>query len=97
MLSEAKLERDNLLKEARETKKNIINEAKETANIEAERIISSAKEQIVSEKTKAITELKNTVASLSIDIAEKLLKSELKDKTSQEQFIEASLKETELN
>lgn len=97
LLSEAKLERDNLLKEARETKKNIINEAKETANIEAERIISSAKEQIVSEKTKAITELKNTVASLSIDIAEKLLKSELKDKTSQEQFIEASLKETELN
>lgn len=97
VLSEAKLERDNLLKEARETKKNIINEAKETANIEAEKIISSAKEQIVSEKMKAITELKNTVASLSIDIAEKLLKSELKDKASQEQFIESSLKETELN
>ena len=59
--------------------------------------MSSAKEQIANEKMKAITELKNTVASLSIDIAEKVLKSELKDKSSQEKFIETTLKETELN
>ena len=97
ILLEAKQERDTLLKEARETKNIIINEAKEKANEEAERIMSSAKEQIVNEKMKAITELKNTVASLSIDIAEKVLKSELKDKNSQEKFIETSLKETELN
>ena len=97
VLLEAKQERDTLLKEARETKNIIINEAKEKANEEAERIMSSAKEQIANEKMKAITELKNTVASLSIDIAEKVLKSELKDKNSQEKFIETSLKETELN
>ena len=97
VLLEAKQERDYLLKEARETKNMIINEAKEKANEEAERIMSSAKEQIANEKMKAITELKNTVASLSIDIAEKVLKSELKDKNSQERFIETSLKETELN
>ena len=97
VLLEAKQEREILLKEARETKNTIINEAKEKANEEAERIMSSAKEQIANEKMKAITELKNTVASLSIDIAEKVLKSELKDKNSQEKFIETSLKETELN
>tara|TARA_B100002052_G_scaffold43020_1_gene35737 strand:- start:375699 stop:376199 length:501 start_codon:yes stop_codon:yes gene_type:complete len=97
VLLEAKQERDTLLKEARETKSIIINEAKEKANEEAERIMSSAKEQIANEKMKAITELKNTVATLSIDIAEKVLKSELKDKNSQEKFIETSLKETELN
>ena len=97
VLLEAKQEREILLKEARETKNIIINEAKEKANEEAERIMSSAKEQIANEKMKAITELKNTVASLSIDIAEKVLKSELKDKNSQEKFIETSLKETELN
>ena len=97
VLLEAKQEREVLLKEARETKNIIINEAKEKANEEAERIMSSAKEQIANEKMKAITELKNTVASLSIDIAEKVLKSELKDKNSQEKFIETSLKETELN
>ena len=97
IMKQARIERDTLLKEARETKNIIINEAKEKANEEAERIMSSAKEQIANEKMKAITELKNTVASLSIDIAEKVLKSELKDKNSQEKFIETSLKETELN
>ena len=97
VLLEAKQERDKLLKEARETKDSIIKEAKEKANVEADRLISSAKEQIANEKMKAITELKNTVASLSIDIAEKVLKSELKDKSSQEKFIETTLKETELN
>ena len=97
VLLEAKQERDKLLKEARETKDSIIKEAKEKANAEADRLMSSAKEQIANEKMKAITELKNTVASLSIDIAEKVLKSELKDKSSQEKFIETTLKETELN
>ena len=97
VLMEAKQERDKLLKEARETKDSIIKEAKEKANVEADRLMSSAKEQIANEKMKAITELKNTVASLSIDIAEKVLKSELKDKSSQEKFIETTLKETELN
>lgn len=97
VLLEAKQERDKLLKEARETKDSIIKEAKEKANLEADRLMSSAKEQIANEKMKAITELKNTVASLSIDIAEKVLKSELKDKSSQEKFIETTLKEAELN
>ena len=97
VLLEAKQERDKLLKEARETKDSIIKEAKEKANIEADRLMSSAKEQIANEKIKAITELKKTVASLSIDIAEKVLKSELKNKSMQEKFIETTLKETELN
>tara|TARA_B100000575_G_C22844691_1_gene494803 strand:+ start:141 stop:641 length:501 start_codon:yes stop_codon:yes gene_type:complete len=97
VLLEAKQERDKLLKEARETKDYIIKEAKEKANVEADRLMSSAKEQIANEKIKAITELKKTVASLSIDIAEKVLKSELKDKSMQEKFIETTLKETELN
>ncbi len=97
VLLEAKQERDKLLKEARETKDYIIKEAKEKANIEADRLMSSAKEQIANEKIKAITELKKTVASLSIDIAEKVLKSELKDKSMQEKFIETTLEDTELN
>ena len=74
ILAEAKKERDLLLKEAREIKNNIINDSKKEANIEAEKIMSLAKEQIANEKMKAITELKNTVAQLSIDIAEKNIK-----------------------
>ena len=97
ILAEAKTQRDALLKEAREIKEEIINEAKEKADKEAEMIINSAKKQIASEKMKAITELKNSVAKLSIDIAEKVLKRELKEKTTQEEYISEELKKTELN
>ena len=97
ILTEAKKERDALLKEAREIKEGIINEAKDKANKEADKILTTAKEQIANEKMKAITELKNSVAILSIDIAEKVLKRELKEKDSQEEFIEGVLKSSNLN
>ena len=91
------LERDSLLKEAREMKENIITEAKEKASLEADKVMASAKEQINNEKQKAVTELKNHVASLSIEIAEKVLKSELKDADKQKELVGAALKEAELN
>ena len=97
ILNEAKIQRDLLLKEARDIKTGIINEAKEKANNEASKILNSAKEQIENEKMKAITELKNSVATLSIDIAEKVLKRELREKASQEEFITGTLKNTDLN
>ena len=97
VLAEAKSERDSLLKEARDVKEEIIKEAKAKADKEAEQIINSAKKQIASEKLKAIIELKNKVAVLSIEIAEKILKRELSEKESQESFIAEELKKTELN
>lgn len=97
ILAEAKLERDSLLKEAREMKENIITEAKEKASLEADKVMASAKEQINNEKQKAVTELKNHVASLSVEIAEKVLKSELKDVDKQKELVGAVLKEAELN
>ena len=97
ILTEAKKERDILLKEAREIKEQIINDARSKANSESDKILDSAKEQIANEKMKAITELKNSVGMLSIEIAEKVLKRELKDKANQEEFIEAVLKESDLN
>jgi len=97
ILQEARVERDTLLKEAREIKNSIINEAKEQANTEAEKILTSTKEQISNEKMKALTELKNQVAELSIEMTEKVLKSELSDAVKQKEFISKSLKESELN
>jgi F-type H+-transporting ATPase subunit b len=97
ILMEAKKERDILLKEGREIKDNIIAEAKEKAKTEADKILITAKEQINNEKMKAITELKNQVAEMSIDIAEKILKSELSDKNKQKELIAESLKSNELN
>ena len=97
ILAEAKKERDLLLKEAREIKENIISEAKKNATAEADKIIVSAKSQINNDKMKALIELKNHIASLSIEMTEKILKSELSDKNKQKELIEDSLKSSELN
>ena len=97
ILAEARIERDILLKEAREMKDKIVNEAKDQANTEADKILLSAKEQINNEKLKAITELKNQVADMSIDIAEKILRSELSDSNKQKELVAQVLKSNELN
>ena len=97
ILTEARKERDELLKEGREIKENIIAEAKDKSKIEAEKILTTAQEQINNEKMKAITELKNQVAEISIDIAEKILKSELSDKNKQKELIAEALKSNGLN
>lgn len=92
ILQEARIERDSIIKEARAIKENTISEAKNKASIEAEKIILSAKEQISNEKMKAMTELKNEIADISIQMAEKIIKSELKDAKSQKKLIEETLK-----
>lgn len=97
ILNEAKLERDALLKEAREIKEKVIAEAKDKAKEEADKILISAKDQIRNEKMAAITELKNQVAELSIEIAEKILKSELQNENKQKELISSALAEKELS
>jgi F-type H+-transporting ATPase subunit b len=97
ILNEARNERDLLLKEARETKDAIVNEAKVKANQEAERILSNAREQINAEKNAAIADLKSQVATLSIDIAEKILKSELSTDEKQKALVNNLMKDVNLN
>ncbi len=97
LLREAKDERDNILKEARILKEKMINEAKDKAQIAADKIVESAQVRIESEKKAALTDIKNTIAKYSIDIAEKILKEELQDKKKQTAFVEKLLDETNLN
>ncbi|MGE0634938.1 MAG: F0F1 ATP synthase subunit B [Bacteroidia bacterium] len=97
LLQEARNERDNLLKEAREAKEMIINEAKVKATEASDKILASARENISNEKMAAITELKNYVAALSIEIAEKVLKQELADPNKQKELVQSLLKDTKLN
>jgi F-type H+-transporting ATPase subunit b len=97
IMNKAREERDQLLKEARETKDSIIAEAKTKATKESERIIASAREQIINEKNAAITELKSQVATLSIDIAEKILKSELSSDEKQKSLVSNLMKDINLN
>jgi F-type H+-transporting ATPase subunit b len=97
LLQEARNERDNLLKEARDAKEAIINEAKVKAGEEANKLLAIARENISNEKMAAITELKNYVATLSIEIAEKVLKQELADPNKQKELVQSLLKDTKLN
>ena len=94
IIAQAKLDRDVILKEARDMKNEIISEAKDKASKEAEKLVSTAKEQILNEKMKAITELKNHVADLSIEMAEKILNSELSDVAKQKELVKKALKES---
>jgi F-type H+-transporting ATPase subunit b len=70
---------------------------KDKAKIEAEIILVSAKEQITNEKMAAITELKNQVAELSIEIAEKIIKSELQDLNKQKELVTSAISDKDLN
>ena len=94
---EALVERDALLKEAREMKDKIVAEAKNTAKEEGERIVESAREVIINEKMAAVTEIKNQVAALSIEIAEKIVKEKLSTDEKQKALVDGLVKEINLN
>ena len=95
-LKKARAERDSLLKEAREMKQQLIDDAKNEAQSEAKKIISQAQETIQNEKKAAISDLKNQVASLSIDIAEKVLKEKLSDDKTQMNLVKDLVKDVTL-
>jgi F-type H+-transporting ATPase subunit b len=95
-LKKARVERDSLLKEAREIKQQLIDDAKNEAQSEAKKIISQAQETIKNEKKAAISDLKNQVATLSIDIAEKVLKEKLSDDKTQMNLVKDLVKDVTL-
>jgi len=97
LLREAREERDAMLTDARKIKEQVIAEAREKANKEAGIIVENAREQINSEKQAALTELKNLIATYSIEIAEKVLQEELSDKKKQQAYVDKLLKEIQLN
>ena len=97
ILQEARMERDAMLKEAREIKEKIVSDAKNEAQVQGQKIIEQAKATIESEKSAAIAELKLQVSSLSLDIAEKLLKDELSNKAAQTKLVEKMLGDAKLN
>lgn len=77
LLKEARAERDAIVKDARETAVTMVEHAKADSKTEAEKIIVAARQAIQAEKTAAIAEIRNQIADLSVEIAEKILRSEL--------------------
>jgi F-type H+-transporting ATPase subunit b len=97
ILQEARLERDAMLKEAREMKEKVIADSKSQAQAEGQKMIEQAKAAIQSEKNAAMAELKSQVSSLSLEIAEKLLKDELSNREAQVKLVEKMLGDAKLN
>jgi len=87
LLAQAQKERDDILKQAKLSGNQMIDEAKEKAKQEAEKIILQARQDIVLEKENAIKDLKNQLAQISLDIAQKVLEQEVKNPQTSEELI----------
>lgn len=97
LLVEARMERDLIVKEAREAKDNMISEAKDKAKEEGAKMIEAAKSAIQAERNAAVNQLKSQVAELSIQIAEKIIKSEISSNARQQEIISAAMQNAKLN
>jgi F-type H+-transporting ATPase subunit b len=96
IMQEARAERDELLHEARDARDKMIAEAKKQAKTEADKIIEKARTGIEREKVMAINDIRNQIASLSVEIAEKILGEQLKDNKEQNKLIEKLLDDMNL-
>lgn len=97
LLAEARAERDSILKAAKESADRIIAESKDKATLEGKRIIEDARETISNERAALVAQMKKEVVTISLEIAEKVLRKELSDKSAQEQLVADLAKEARLN
>jgi F-type H+-transporting ATPase subunit b len=97
LLMQAREERTMMLKEAKDTKDRIISEAKEQAKVEANKIIIDAQAQIIQQKNAALTEVKNEIGSLALEVAEKILRKQLSTGDGQEMYTKMLAEDIKLN
>lgn len=97
ILREARAERDGILKEAREMKDKIVNEAKDSAKVEGEKMIAAARQSIQSEKNAAMADIKSQIGTLSVNIAENILREKLNNDGAQNALVENILNKSNLN
>jgi ATP synthase, F0 subunit b len=97
ILNVAREEQVRMLNETKELRTKLINEAKEQASTEATKVMEEAKTAIEKEKEAAIKDIHNRVATLSIDIAEKILRKNLEDKAAQTELVDKLINEAQNN
>lgn len=89
LLAEARLERDAIIKEAKDASTRIIAESKEDAQVQSAKILDDARATIAHERDVMVALVKKDVANLSIEIAEKVLRKELADKSAQQSYVDS--------
>ena len=97
LLVKAREERAGMIKDAKETADKMVSEAKDKAKQEYDRIISDAQLAITQQKNAALTEVKNQVGTLVVEVAEKILRKELSNKAEQESYIKQIAEGVKLN
>lgn len=97
IMIEARIERDNILKEAKELKEQIVAEAKQEAGKEVEKLKKNASMEIAAQKAAAVEEIRNQVLDLSILVAEKVIRREVKDKKDNQVLVDDILKDVKFN
>jgi len=97
LMAQAREERSVMIKEAKEQTLKMISEAKDKAKSEYDRIVADAQVAITQQKNAALTDVKNQVGALVIEVSEKILRRELSDKKEQEKYINELAGEVKLN
>jgi len=97
ILGDAREERSKILNDAKDMKNKIVTEAKEQAKLEANKIATNAKIDIENQKKAAIVEVKNNAGMMALEIAEKVIKKELKGKSEHETFVNKLVNDFNLN
>lgn len=93
LLNEARVRQAEILSQAKTTSDSMIREAREKAQAEGAKMLLDAKAQIAAEKENALRDIKQTVADLSVVIAEKVVRQKLADNEQQQKLIERMLDE----
>jgi len=97
LLAQAREERTQMLRDAKETRDRIVGEAKYQAKEEANKIIIDAQHQIQQQKMAALTEVKNEIGSLALEVAEKILRKQLNASEGQEMYMKMLAEDIKLN
>jgi F-type H+-transporting ATPase subunit b len=97
LLQEARVERDRVLRDAQAMGNQLIETAKQRATEEGARQLAAARQEIDTQKRAALAEMRNLAGTLSLEIAEKILRHELKDAASQKSLVAEYLKDVKLN
>jgi len=97
LLDEARAERDNIIKEATQIANKVKEDAKEEASKISKKLVEDAQASIQAEKQSALADVRNQVAELSIEIAEKIIRKSLGDEKSQKALVSEFLNDSKLN
>jgi F-type H+-transporting ATPase subunit b len=96
LMAQARAERDQMLSEAKKTRDHLLSESRSKAEEEAKRLLEMARQDIENERKATLTEVRNLVATLSVDVAEKLLRKELQKNEAQEAYLQEQLRDLQI-